>query len=65
MTKDDLTHGDVGMTSVTSLLSLAEVRDGHVMGRVTSTRLPFSRESVENEMWQNRLPFWRSVSVFQ
>ena len=63
MTKDDLTHGDVGMTSVTSLLSLADVRDGHVMGRVTSTRLPFSRESVE--MWQKRLPFWRSVSVFQ
>ena len=40
MTKDDLTHGDVGMTSVISLLSLADVCDGHEMGRVTSTRLP-------------------------
>ena len=40
MTKDDLTDGDVGTTSVTSLLSLADVRDGHEMGRVTSTRLP-------------------------
>ena len=36
MMEYDLTHNDISVISVTSLLSLADVRDGHVMGHVTS-----------------------------